>query len=625
MGGGRSPLETRSRLPMAPQPFIDAILALPALGRTLLAPDRRHVAWTWYRKAPAADVYVAPADGSTPPRRLTATANDTYLVSWAPDSGSLVVAEDVGGDEHVQLFRLGLDGTMTPLTEAGPRFFLQGGEIDAGNRSLVYAANLDPATGDTIEPSWIIRQDLSTGRRAVLARPLKPNATVPRLDRQGTRVLYTRRDLDPAGTQVWMAALDGSEDRELLNFGAAVKTSASWFPDSRRLAVLAERPSHRRLGVYDTVTGALSWLIDDPARAIEMAFAPLGSDRLVVIETREARSRALLVDPDSGAAEEIGAPEGTLLPLGPAADGAWVGRHYGARNPDALVRFIPGSPARLLGAVADPWSGSGLAPTRLVAAEDVRWHSSDGLEIQGWLYRPQGPSQGLIVQVHGGPTAHSEAVLSAFIQSCCAAGFSVLDPNYRGSTGFGLSFREAIRKTGWGGLEQDDIRTGIEAMIARGVAEPGRIGITGTSYGGYSAWCAITRWPREIVAAAAPICGMTDLVIDYETTRPDIRPYSEEMMGGPPAAVPERYRERSPINFVDRIEGRLLIVQGANDPNVTPENLRVVEAALQRAGIAYETLVFADEGHGVRKPANLRVLYARLIDFFAAAFAASPR
>ena len=76
---------------------------------------------------------------------------------------------------------------------------------------------------------------------------------------------------------------------------------------------------------------------------------------------------------------------------------------------------------------------------------------------------------------------------------------------------------------------------------------------------------------------------MTDLVVDYETTRPDIRPYSEEMMGGSPATAPLRYRERSPIHYVDRIEARLLIVQGANDPNVTPENLHVVEAALQRA------------------------------------------
>jgi len=70
----------------------------------------------------------------------------------------------------------------------------------------------------------------------------------------------------------------------------------------------------------------------------------------------------------------------------------------------------------------------------------------------------------------------------------------------------------------------------------------------------------ITRWDRETLAAAAPICGMTDLVVDYETTRPDLRPYSEEMLGGTPDTAPDRYRERSPIHAVDRIGGALLIV-----------------------------------------------------------------
>jgi len=272
--------------------------------------------------------------------------------------------------------------------------------------------------------------------------------------------------------------------------------------------------------------------------------------------------------------------------------------------------------------LAQPFANSALGPADFAAPEDFRWRSVDGLDIQGWLYRPAAPAKGLVVQVHGGPTAHSEDALSAFIQACVAAGFAVLDPNYRGSTGFGLAFREAIRQDGWGGREQDDIRTGAEAVIARGLAPAGKVAVTGTSYGGYSAWCAATRWPATLLAAAAPICGMTDLVVDYHSTRPDLRPYSEEMLGGSPDEVPERYRERSPIHFVDRIAARLLIVQGMNDPNVTPENLHQVEAALKAAAIPYETLLFDDEGHGIRKPRNLRLLYARLIAFFAAAFAA---
>jgi dipeptidyl aminopeptidase/acylaminoacyl peptidase len=116
---------------------------------------------------------------------------------------------------------------------------------------------------------------------------------------------------------------------------------------------------------------------------------------------------------------------------------------------------------------------------------------------------------------------------------------------------------------------------------------------------------------------------MTDLVVDYETTRPDMRPYSEEMMGGNPAQVPEMFYQRSPINYVGNIKGRLLIVQGAQDPNVTPENVRAVVVELQKTGIPYELLTFEDEGHGISKSKNKKVLYQRLAQFFESAFSNS--
>lgn len=259
----------------------------------------------------------------------------------------------------------------------------------------------------------------------------------------------------------------------------------------------------------------------------------------------------------------------------------------------------------------------------LASAEDYRWKSVDGLTIQGWLYRPRGTAKGTIVYVHGGPTHHSSDALDDQIQFFVSRGFNVFDPNYRGSTGFSRAYQEAIKADGWGGREQDDIRTGIEALITAGIAERGKVGITGTSYGGYSSWHAITHFSPDVLAAAAPICGMTDLVVDYNTTRPDLRPYSEEMMGGRPDQVPERYHERSPINFVQNIRGRLLIVQGLQDPNVTPENVRAVQAALDQAGIEHQLLAFEDEGHGIDRPENQKLLYQRLAEFFSDAFAES--
>ncbi len=606
---------------MDPDTFLEALLSLPTLEEPQISRDGRWAAWTWYRTGPAADVYAAPTDGSAPPLRLTDTDQDTLVVSWTPDSRSVLVAQDRDGDERAQLFRVDLDrpGVMQPLTEPSPLFFLRGGQLHPNGRWLIYAANWDQAAGQEIEPSWVYRHDLESGERVALARPQRGCWYEPELNTTGTHILYRRADRHPAGRQVWLVDIEGQEDREIVNAGDDKKAWASWFPDGRRALVLAETETHQRVGVWELASGDLRWLVDDPARNIESAYVPHGSRQAVLIEYQNARVRALLLDVETG--EETPLPEipGNLVPLAPVGGGEWVGRYYSSRQPADLVRFSPTDvrPESFL-SLTRVWERTSLTPADLAPAEDFRWRAGDGLEVQGWLYRARGEPRGTVVYVHGGPTWHSEDRINAQIQFLVSQGFHVLDPNYRGSTGFSRAYREAIKADGWGGREQEDIRAGIEALLAAGIATPGRVGITGTSYGGYSAWWAITHFPPEVVAAAAPICGMTDLVVDYETTRPDLRPLSEEMMGGSPQQVPERYRERSPLYAVEKIRGRLLIVQGLRDPNVTPENVRIVRQALEQAGIEYELLAFEDEGHGIARPKNQKVLYSRLAQFFAA-------
>jgi dipeptidyl aminopeptidase/acylaminoacyl peptidase len=610
---------------MNPAQYLDALLTLPTLYDAQVSPDGRWAAWTWYRAGPTADVYAAPTDGSAAPIRLTDTPEDTTFVAWAPDSRAVLVEHDHEGDERAQLFRVDLDqpGILHPLTEPTPNYYLRGGQLHPNRRWLFYSANVDER-GQEIEPAWIYRHDLQSGERRALAQPEKATWGSPLLNNQGTHILYSRQDLHPGGIQIWMVDVEGHEDREVLNAGDTAKVFASWLPDGRRALVLAEAATHRRVGVWDRETGGLHWLIDDAQRNIEAAFVPRGSAQpiAVIVEMRDARSRCSLLDLTSGTEIRLPAIAGNLTPLRQLENDIWVGEYYSANQPTDIVRFSLADLRReTFVSLARVWERTSIKQADLIAAQDFRWRSVDQLEIQGWLYCAPEP-RGTIVYIHGGPTWLAEDRVNAEIQFYIAQGFNVLAPNYRGSTGFSLAYQEAIKRDGWGGREQDDIRAGIEALIAAGVAERGKVGVTGTSYGGYSSWCAITRCPPELVAAAAPICGMTDLVIDYQTTRPDLRPYSAEMMGGSPDQAPERYRERSPIHFVSNIKGRLLIVQGLRDPNVTPENVRAVSAALQQHGVEYQTLVFEDEGHGIARPKNRKVLYQRLAAFFAEAFEA---
>jgi dipeptidyl aminopeptidase/acylaminoacyl peptidase len=605
--------------------YLEELLGLPNLWNALVSRDGRRVAWTWAGAGPAADVYVAPTGASAAPTRLTDTEQDSVVVSWVPDGSAVIVGQDRDGDERVRLFRVDVDRprTMIALTAPDPLHYTRGGSMHPNGRWLVYAANYDVEAACEVEPFLVLRHDIATGERRVLARPERAAFGAPALNGQGTHILYARSDRHPAGSQVWLVDIEGGGDREVLNFGDDVKTTASWMPDGRRALVTSETPGHKRVGTWDALGGGeVQWLVDDPSRSVESAHAPFGASSIVLREVIDARLRASLLDPRTGAETPLPFGAGNLSPLAPAADGVWLALAYSSRQPIDIVRFraadLPDGPFE---SVSRIWDRTRLTADDLSRAQDFRWRGDDGLPLQGWLYRAAGEPVGTIVCVHGGPTAHSWDAVKARVQYFVRCGFNVLEPNYRGSTGFGLAFREAIKQDGWGGREQEDIRAGIEALFAAGIAVPGRVGITGTSYGGYSSWCAITRWPTDVVAAAAPICGMTDLVIDYETTRPDLRPYSEEMMGGSPGQVPGRYQERSPIHFVDCIRGCLLIVQGMRDPNVTPENVRAVRRALDGAGIAYEVLAFGDEGHGVRRPHNERVLFKRLVEFFTGAFA----
>jgi dipeptidyl aminopeptidase/acylaminoacyl peptidase len=615
---------------MRAEPFLDQLLHLPTVLGAYLSPDQRWVAFEWYRVHENIDVFLAPVDGSAPPLALTRTPQATYFSGWAPDSRSLLVGEDHDGNERRRLFQVYIDHPleMQPLTPDNPPYFLRGGELHPDGRTIFYGANYDFARDCAIESSWVYRHDLISGERVPIARPVIGTWLQPALNRAGTHLLYPRRDRHPAGRQIYLVDVDGSEDREILNFGADVKTLARWFPDSESILVLSEstggpKQNHLSLGIYHWPSGSLRWLVDDPQRMIESAWVT--PDSLVVVdEIRQAGNLCSLIDPTGDFEVLFPRLAGNLIPLGRGLDGCWVGLYYAARVPAELVRFdFQTADPTELESLTRTWERTDLDPGRLTPAEDFAWQSPDGTPVHGWLYRAWPNPRRAIIYIHGGPTSHSEDKLNPQIQYFVSRGFNVLDVNYRGSTGFGLAFRQSIKADGWGGREQVDIASGAQALISAGLADPGKVGVTGTSYGGYSAWHLITHYPPETIGAAAPVCGMTDLVVDYETTRPDLRPLSEEMLGGKPQEVPERYYERSPINFVENIRGRILIVQGALDPNVTPANLHDVVARLDAHAVPYELLVFDDEGHGVIKPANQEILYARLADFFEREFSAS--
>ncbi|HEV8389478.1 MAG TPA: prolyl oligopeptidase family serine peptidase [Dongiaceae bacterium] len=591
----------------------------PEFWESKLSKDGGWAAWTWTGPTEAGNVWLAPTDGSAPSWRVTDEADHTYVRAFSPDNKRLLLAQSEGSSEHEHLILLDMEtGAKRLVTPKQDDHYVFGGTFTPDGRSILYAASWDDATQSAIDGQRIYLHDLASGTRRIVSAAASLSDRALELSDDGRLVLYHRHERHPGGSQIWLLDLKTGDDREILNVGDARKAHGSWI-DENHILVWAETDTHDRVGVLALPGLELRWLIDDPARSVDNAIAGADGKSAAILDFRQGALHATSLELASGAERRMELPGNSLLAIAQLPSGSWLCERYSSHAPHELVRFDPANGAM----VEVSRTGQHLARTeiRFAPARPYRWRSTDGTEIAGWLYEPEGPSRGLIAHVHGGPTWHSEDWVNGSIQFLVAAGFTVLDPNYRGSTGYGRAFREAIKQDGWGGREQDDIRTGLESLVAAAKGRRGRIGIIGLSYGGYSAWCQVTK-SSDLVNAAVPICGMYQLAIDYdETGMPHGRDFSEEMMGGTPTEQPERYFNASPGNFIDRIKGRLMIVHGMKDTNVSPGNTLAAVRDLDQAGIPYNLLTFDNEGHGINRAGNREILFRRVAAFFEEAFA----
>ncbi len=228
----------------------------------------------------------------------------------------------------------------------------------------------------------------------------------------------------------------------------------------------------------------------------------------------------------------------------------------------------------------------------------ITWISSDGTEIGGLLYGNGSRNLPTIVILHGGPYNRATARLGGSDTAVVLAsrGYLVFMPNYRGSKGYGEAFGQALRGDP-GRLELEDIHTGLDSLIARGLADPDRLGILGWSYGGYLVNMAIATSQR--FRAAVSMYGMSSLENDfYFGESPS---YELEYFGGAPWDKPDLYRERSPLTHVAGVRTPLLLLHGENDAKVSVMHAKAMWTALTTLDRTVELVRYPGEGHGFRQ------------------------
>lgn len=452
----------------------------------------------------------------------------------------------------------------------------------------------------------------------------------PRISPDGTRLAWTVWDhpnMPWDGTELMVGALspDGGlrEVRRVAGGASESIFQPAWRPDGR-LHFVSDRSGWWNL--YELGPGGVRALAPMQAEAGEAqwmfaqssyAFVP---DGIAVVLREGARQRLALLPSESAEVVDLPVPHTSFdVPYLRAAGNRLV--------------FVAGTSTVAEGVVSfDRDSGRletlrttlnvSLAPSCISVPREIAFPTSGAATAHALFYAPRNAEMSgvgdelppAIVVSHGGPTGQASTCLDLAVQLWTSRGFAVIDVDYRGSTGYGRDYREALRGQ-WGVADVEDCVNAARHLSAE--VDLRRLAIRGASAGGYTTLCALTF--TDVFAAGASYFGVGDLESLLRETHKFEARYLDALIGPYPEQA-ELYRERSPIHAVDRLRCPIILLQGLLDEVVPPDQAATMAAALQAAGIPCVHLTFPDESHGFRRSENIeRALNAEL-DFYGGVF-----
>ena len=524
---------------------------------------------------------------------------------WSRDESWLMLTRDVKGNEQHDLYRYVIKiGEFEQLTET-PR--AQEVPQDVGPRGdwFSFTSNRDGPVA-----LFKIRADGSeVVKLAEHRNPVRGGRWSP----DGERLAYGVNESENLKNQdIWLVKADGSERRLLIRVKEGSReTFGDWSPDGRYIAFGSDSTGYGRVGLFDMEEGVTKWLSPGRYDESSIEFSRDGS-MLLCTRNRDACRELLIYDVESG--------EERVLNLPPGVASGWnfvledkfiVGGFSTTDKPpylflydlkgDEVETLIPAE----LGSLKEEW---------FVEGEYIKYRSTDDLDIYALLYKPKDIGEErlpAIVIPHGGPTAQYFRSFNKLAQLLADRGYVVLLPNVRGSTGYGVEFRDMNIKD-WGGGDLEDIASGVEYLKGLPYADPERFGIYGGSYGGYMTYIATVKKP-ELWRAACAHVGITDLLSLYENSMSHFKYYLRQQMGDPEKDR-ELWMDRSALHHAEKLRCPILITQGLNDPRCPVQQARIYKEKLDELGKEYEYAEI-DYGHGSQDLTERIETYRRLLDF----------
>ncbi|MBK1785055.1 prolyl oligopeptidase family serine peptidase [Prauserella cavernicola] len=356
-----------------------------------------------------------------------------------------------------------------------------------------------------------------------------------------------------------------------------------------RLLLLHERKGREELLIWDIESGAEQEIeLDLPGEVIG-DFYPDAS-ALLIVHFHEGRSSLHRYDLGTGELTAVETPPGRIGGAGVRPDGVIEYSWSNAAQPPLVrVRAADGSDTVLLEPPGEKAPGSEPLTDAFVEGPGGRIHAL--------VSRPSGADgpQPTVFLLHGGPHAADEDRFSAYRAVWLDAGFAVVEVNYRGSTGYGSAWRDAIE--GRPGLtELEDVAAVHDWAVRSGLADPARCVVSGASWGGYLTLLALGVQPGRWAAGVAGV-PVADYVAAYEDEMEQLRAFDRALFGGSPTDVPSVYDECSPITYIENVDVPVLVLAGDNDPRCPIRQIENYLDRLAARSVPYEFYRY-DAGHG---------------------------
>ncbi len=551
-------------------------------------------------------IYLVPARGGTSVQ-LTDFPDSVSRMVFSPTEHVIVFAKSIGGNERDQLFLIDTRTREVRALTNNPGVKYSLGEFSPDGKYISYSSTERNHKDFDV---YILNIESGEVRRVFeLGDWCRPGKFSP----LGTYVSvirsYTNENID-----LYICNLETGDTEHITpHVGDVSNWVVGWSMDESKIYILTDQDTEFiHLTAYSLHTKTLEQVLALQGDIDEVSFDYTGS-RAVVVLNNNGYSRVSMYDTTDWSAVPLTIADGQVGSLGFAPDNttlafAWEDSRHASNI--CVVNIKTGEQVQLTN------SPQGVPPEVLVDPELITYKSFDGLEVSAFVYKPKELREGAraptIINIHGGPSAQHRPQLLLLTQYFVYAGYVVVAPNVRGSTGYGKTYAtlDDVEKR----LDSvKDIIALREYLQTIPEVDMEKLVLMGGSYGGFMVLACMAFYP-ELWAAGVETVGIANFVTFLENTA-DYRRANREAEYGSLATDRELLKSISPIHAADKITAPLFIIHGANDPRVPLSEAEQIATKMKELGRRAELLVYMDEGHGLSKLKNRLDAYPKVVEF----------